>query len=186
MTVTTAKKEKPVHPPSANRLGKEMLIKELGSEITDAHLVVVTHQSGLNADETLDLRRKLRAAGVGLKVGKNTLIKHAIKGTRIAALEKFLHGPTALAFSDDPVAAAKITVEFAKKNDKLKVVAAAMGDQLLDEAQTKALASLPSLDELRARIVGLLVAPATKIACVLQAPAGQLARVMSARGKQSD
>lgn len=169
---------------SANRKAKEQLVQAFGEELKDVELVVITHQSGLNADETLDLRRKLRASGVGFKIGKNTLIKHAIKGTKIAALEKFLHGPTALAFSKDPVAAAKVTVEFAKKNDKLKVVAAAMGDQVLDEAQTKALASLPSLDQLRGKLIGLLLAPATKIACVLQAPAGQLARVMSARGRQ--
>jgi len=139
----------------------------------------------LTADETLDLRRKLRAANVGFKVGKNTLIKHALKGSKIAALEKFLHGPTALAYSKDPVSAAKVTAEFAKKNDRFKVIGAAMGDQVLDAAQVKALASLPSLNELRAKIVGLLVAPATKIAGILQAPAGQLARVMSARGRQA-
>jgi large subunit ribosomal protein L10 len=179
-----AAKKAPKKDLSANRLAKEKLVQEVGGEIKDAELVVVTHQLGLNADETLDLRRKLRAAGVGLKVGKNTLVKHAIKGTRIAALEKFLHGPTALAYSKDPIAAAKVTAEFAKKNEKLKLIAAVMGGNLLDEAQTKALAALPSLDELRARIVGLLVAPATKIACVLQAPAGQLARVMAARGRQ--
>jgi large subunit ribosomal protein L10 len=183
--MAAAAKEKPVHPPSVNRLEKEGLVKEFVDELKGAHTIVVTQQSGLTADETLDLRRKLRAGGVGLKVGKNTLIKHAIKGTKIAGLEKFLHGPTALAYSKDPIAAAKITVEFAKKNEKLKVVAAVMDEQVLDEAQTKALASLPSLDELRAKIVGLLVAPATKIACVLQAPAGQLARVLAARGKQS-
>ena len=182
--MTAAAKEKPVHPPSANRLDKEKLIAELGSEIKDAPLIVVTQQFGLDADETLDLRRKLRAAGVGLKIGKNTLIKHAIKGTKLEGLAKFLHGPTALAYSKDPVAAAKVTVEFAKKNEKLKVVAAAMGDQMLDAAQTKTLASLPSLDELRGKFIGLLLAPATKIAGVLQAPAGQLARVMSARSKQ--
>src|SRR6185312_5188784 len=125
--MTAAAKEKPVHPPSANRLDKEKLIAELGSEIKDAPLIVVTQQFGLDADETLDLRRKLRAAGVGLKIGKNTLIKHAIKG-----------------------------------------VAAAMGDQMLDAAQTKTLASLPSLDELRGKFIGLLLAPATKIAGVLQ------------------
>jgi large subunit ribosomal protein L10 len=169
---------------SANRLTKEKMVGEVGEEIKGSELVVVVHQMGLNADETLDLRRKLRAAGVGLKVGKNTLVRHAIKGTKLAELDKFLHGPTALAYSKDPIAAAKATAEFAKKNDKLKLVAAIMGDKLLDAAQTKELASLPSLDELRARIVGLLVAPATKIACVLQAPAGQLARVLAARGRQ--
>jgi len=184
MTTAPAKKDKLVHPPSVNRVAKETLVKEMGTELKDAHLVVVAQQTGLNADETLDLRRKLRAAGVGLKVGKNTLLKHAIKGTRIAALEKFLHGPTALAYSKDPIAAAKITVEFAKKNDKLKVIAAVMDDKLLDEAQTKILASLPSLDELRGKLIGLILAPATKIAGVLQAPAGQLARVLAAKARQ--
>src|SRR4051812_36596510 len=125
MATTTAKKEIPVHPPSANRLAKGERITDLGDGFKDAHLVVVTQQLGLNADETLDLRRKLRAGGVGLKVGKNTLVKHAIKGSKIEALEKFLHGPTALAYSKDPIAAAKITVEFAKKNEKLKIIAAA-------------------------------------------------------------
>jgi large subunit ribosomal protein L10 len=177
----TAKK----HDLSANRLAKEGLVKEVGDEIKDSELLVVVHQLGLNADETLDLRRKLRAAGVGLKVGKNTLVKHAIKGTKIEAIGEFLHGPTALAYSKDPIAAAKVTAEFAKKNEKLKLVASIMSGKLLDETQTKALAALPSLDELRAKIVGLLQAPATKIAGVLQAPAGQLARVMAARSKQA-
>jgi large subunit ribosomal protein L10 len=121
---------------------------------------------------------------VHLKVGKNTIIRHMIKDTKLAGLDRFLHGPTALAFSHDPVAAAKVSVEFGKKNDKFKVVGAVMGDQVLDEAQTKALAGLPSLDQLRGKIIGLLLAPATKIVCVLQAPAGQLARVMSARSRQ--
>jgi len=181
MTATKAKIEAP-H--SANRVAKEKSVGEINDVLKDAHLIVVTEQKGLNAFETLDLRRKLRAAGVVLKVGKNTLVKHAIKGTKIAGLEKYLRGPTALAFSKDPVAAAKVTVEFAKKNEKFKVVAAAMGDQILDETQTKALASLPSLDQLRGKLIGLILAPATKIAGVLQAPAGQLARVMSARSRQ--
>ena len=183
MTSAAAKKGKAAGPSAErqpHRQGKAH--RRISSEeLKDAHLVVVTHQLGLNADETLDLRRKLRAAGVGFKVGKNTLIKLAIKGTKLAGLDKLLKGPTALAFSKDPIAAARVTVEFAKKNDKLKVVAAVMDDKLLDEAQTKALASLPSLDELRGKIIGLILAPATKIAGVLAAPAGQLARVMAAR-----
>ncbi|MFY9287694.1 MAG: 50S ribosomal protein L10 [Alphaproteobacteria bacterium] len=169
---------------SANRGVKEKLVTALGEELKDVELVVVTQQLGLNADETRNLRVQLRKENVGLKVGKNTLIKHAIKGTKLAALEKFLHGPTVLAYSKDPVAAAKTTVEFAKKNDRFKIVGAAMGDQVLDEAQVKALATLPSLDQLRGKIIGLILAPATKIAGVLQAPAGQLARVLSARSKQ--
>ena len=168
---------------SANRKAKEQKVESM-TDMKDAGLVVVLQQSGLNADETRQLRVQLRKENISLKVAKNTLVKHAIKGTAIEALEKLLRGPTALAYSKDPIAAAKVTVEFAKKNTKLKVVGAAMNGQLLDEAQTKALASLPSLDQLRGKIVGLLVAPATKIAGVLQAPAGQLARVMSARAKQ--
>jgi large subunit ribosomal protein L10 len=169
---------------SANRKVKEKLIAAIGEELKDSEIVVVTHQSGLNADETRELRVAMRKENVGLKVGKNTIIKHAIKGTKIAGLEKFLHGPTVLAYSKDPVSAAKVAAAFAKKNEKFKIIGATMGDQVLDEAQTKALATLPSLDQLRGKIIGLLLAPATKIAGVLQAPAGQLARVVSARGRQ--
>jgi len=183
-TTAAAKKAAAAHAPSPNRVAKEKTIGSIGEELKNNGLVVVVHQLGLNADQTLDLRRKLRAAGVDLKVGKNTLVKHAIKGTAIEGLEKFLHGPTALAFSKDPIAAAKITVEFAKKNDKLKIIASIMNGQILDAAQTKALATLPSLNELRGKIIGLILAPATKIAGVLQAPAGQLARVLAARSKQ--
>lgn len=168
---------------SANRKAKEKLIVAFGEELKDAGIVVVTHQTGLNADETRDLRIQMRKENVGLKVGKNTIIKHAIKDTKIAGLEKFLHGPTVLAYSRDPIAAAKVAAAFAKKNEKFKIVGATMGEQVLDEAQTKALAMLPSLDQLRGKIVGLLLAPATKIAGILQAPAGQLARVVSARGR---
>ncbi|HEU0118568.1 MAG TPA: 50S ribosomal protein L10 [Alphaproteobacteria bacterium] len=181
----TAAAKKIEAPHSANRAAKEKLVAVLGDELKDVGLVVVTQQVGLNADETRNLRVQLHKENVGLKVGKNTLVKHALKGTKLEALEKFLRGPTALAYSKDPVAAAKVTVEFAKKNDKFKVIGGAMGDQVLDAAQVKTLASLPSLDQLRGKIVGLLQAPATKIAGVLQAPAGQLARVLSARSKQS-
>jgi large subunit ribosomal protein L10 len=169
---------------SANRAEKEKAVTAFGGEVKDAGIVVVTQQSGLNADETRQLRVQFHKENVGFKVGKNTLVKLALKGTKLAGLEKLLRGPTALAYSKDPVAAARVAVEFAKKNDKLKIVGAAMGDQMLDEAQTKALASLPSLNQLRGMIIGLLQAPATKIACVLQAPAGQLARVMAAKAKQ--
>jgi large subunit ribosomal protein L10 len=170
---------------SANRKVKEKKVEVFGDKFKDINLMVVLQQLGLNADQTLDLRRKMRDAGVSLKVGKNTLVRRAIKGTKLEGLSDFLVGPTALAYSKDPVAAAKVAAEFAKKNDKLKLIAAAMGDQILDAKGTMALATLPSLDELRGKLVGLLVAPATKIAGVLQAPAGQLARVMSARSKQA-
>lgn len=169
---------------SANRLAKETLVAELSDELKGAEIIVVTQQTGLTADETRELRVTMRKENVGLRVSKNTIIKHVIKGTKIAGIEKFLHGPTVLAYSKDPVAAAKATVAFAKKNEKFKIIGATMGEQVLDEAQTKTLASLPSLDQLRGKIIGLLLAPATKIAGVLQAPAGQLARVVAARGRQ--
>jgi len=169
---------------SPNRLAKEKLVATLDAEIKGAELIVITQQLGLNADQTRSLRVEMLKSGVGLKVAKNKLIRHAIKGTKFAALEKFLHGPTVLAYSKDPVAAAKASVDFSKKSDKFKVIGGVMGDQVLEEAQVKALATLPSLDQLRAKLLGLLQAPATKIAGVLQAPAGQLARVLSARGRQ--
>jgi len=169
---------------SPNRKAKEELVAIIDEEIKNSQLIVVTHQLGLDADQTRELRVEMRKNGVGLKVAKNKLVKHAIKDTKFAGLEKFLTGPTALAYSKDPVAAAKSAVDYAKKNEKFKIVGGVMGDQLLEAAQIGALALLPSLDQLRAKIVGLLQAPATKIAGVLQAPAGQLARVLSARGRQ--
>lgn len=169
---------------SANRAEKVEAVTALADDMKDVGIVVVTQQLGLNADETRQLRVQFHKENVGYKVGKNTLVKLAIKGTQLAGLEAMLRGPTALAYSKDPIAAAKVAVEFAKKNDKLKIVGAAMGDKILSEAETKTLAALPSLDQLRAKILGLLQAPATKIAGVLQAPAGQLARVMAARAKQ--
>ncbi len=169
---------------SPNRLAKEKLVLALGSEIGSAELIVVTQQLGLNAEQTRTLRVEMRKNGVGLKVAKNKLIRHAIKDSKFAGLDSYLRGPTVLAYSKDPIAAAKTSVEFAKKTDKFKVVGAVMGDQILGEAQVKALATLPSLDQLRAKLIGLLQAPATKIAGVLQAPAGQLARVLSARSRQ--
>jgi len=170
---------------SNNRKIKETMVEGLDAEIKSANLLVVVQQLGLNADETLALRRAMRAAGVKLKVGKNTLVKRALKDSHIEGLAAYMKGPTALAISSDPVAAAKVAAEFAKKNTKFKIIAAAMNGQILDAKATMTLATLPSLDELRGKIIGVLLAPATKIAGVLQAPAGQLARVMSARSKQA-
>lgn len=169
---------------SPNRLVKEKMISAIGGDINDSELIVVNQQVGLNADQTRSLRVAMRKEGVGLKVAKNKLVKHVIEGTKFAALEAFLHGPTALAYSKDPIAAAKASVEFAKKNDKFKVIGGMMGDKVLGEADVKMLASLPSMDQLRSKLIGLLQAPATKIAYVLQAPAGQLARVLAARSRQ--
>jgi len=167
-----------------DRAQKERLVADLNKNLQDMTLVVVTQQSGLTVAEATDLRRRIRAAGASFKVSKNRLARLALEGTKFQALQSLLTGPTAMAYSTDPVAAAKVCVEFAKKNDKLTIVGGALGEQALDVEGVKALAMLPSLDELRGKIVGLLQAPAVKLAGVTQAPAGQLARVFSAYGSQ--
>jgi large subunit ribosomal protein L10 len=143
-------------------------------------VVVVTRNLGMTVKQSTDLRNKAREAGASYKVAKNRLAKIAIEGTDYAVLADLLTGPTALSYSTDPVAAAKVVSDFAKTNDKLEIVGGAMGSMLLDAEGVKALASLPSLDELRGKIVGLLQAPAAKLASITQAPAAQLARVFNA------
>ncbi len=165
-----------------NRSEKEQLVDSLHGVFSAAALVVVVHQSGMTVGESTDLRRQMREAGASFKVTKNRLTRIALKGTQYEALEGFFDGPTAIAYSQDPVAAAKVVVNFSKKNDKIVVLGAGFGEEVLDEGRVKALASLPSLDELRASIVGIITTPATRIAGVLQAPAGQLARVVGAYG----
>lgn len=169
-----------------DRSQKEQLVAELNQTFGEANLVVVTHQSGLTVAESTDLRSKVRAAGAGYKVTKNRLTRLALEGTKFEGMKTLFTGPTAVATSADPVAAAKVCVEYAEKNDKLIIVGGALGDLALDVEGVKALAKLPSLDALRGKLVGLLQAPATKVAGVLQAPAGQLARVMSAYGSKED
>ena len=163
-----------------DRSKKEALVAELHQDFEENNLVVVTHQSGLTVSEVSDLRRQMREAGCKFKVTKNRLAKIALKETKFEALEDAFTGPTAIALSEDPVAAAKIAVEFANENEKLTIVGGALDADILDADGVKTLAKLPSLDEIRGKIVGLLQAPATKVAGVLQAPAGQLARVMGA------
>lgn len=165
-----------------DRAQKKELVAELNRTFTETSVVVITRNLGLTVAQSTALRVKMREAGASYKVAKNRLARIAAEGTPYAAISDLLTGPTALATSPDPVAAAKIAVEFAKANDKLEIVGGAMGDTVLDANGVKALAELPSLDELRAKIVGLLQAPATKIAQVVQAPAGQLARVFGAYG----
>lgn len=159
---------------------KEALVAELRQTFDENELVVVTHQTGLTVAEVSDLRRKMREAGARFKVTKNRLAKLALKDTKFAHLSDNFTGPTAIAVSVDPVAAAKVAVEFANKNDKLVIVSGALGEKGLDAEGVKTLAKLPSLDELRGKIVGLLQAPAGKLASVTQAPAAQLARVFGA------
>jgi len=169
-----------------DRAQKEAAVAGLNQTFGQVSLVIVTQQSGLTVHESMDLRRKVREAGAGFKVTKNRLTRLALEGTKFKALQSLMTGPTALAFSEDPVAAAKVCVEFAKQNEKLTIIGGALGEQLLDVNGVQALAKLPSLDELRGKLVGLLQAPATKVAGVLQAPAGQLARVISAYGSQDE
>ena len=165
-----------------DRSKKEALVAELHETFADASLVVLTHQTGLTVTEVSELRQQMREAGAGFKVTKNRLAKLALKGTKFEYLDEHFSGPTAVAFSSDPVAAAKVSVAFANKNDKLTIVAGGLDNDALDAAGVKALATLPSLDELRGKLVGLLQAPAGKIVGVLQAPGGQLARVFGAYG----
>ena len=163
-----------------DRAQKAAAVAELNRTFSEVGVVVVTRNHGMSVAQSTQLRNKMREAGASYKVSKNRLAKIALDGTDYLSLGDMLTGPVGLASSIDPVAAAKVVVEFAKTNDKFEIVGGAMGANALDVEGVKALASLPSLDELRAKIVGLLVAPATKLATITQAPAGQLARVLKA------
>jgi large subunit ribosomal protein L10 len=152
-----------------DRSQKADAVAQLNSVFNEVGVVVVTRNLGLSVDQSTELRGKMREAGASFKVAKNRLAKLALKDTDYAGLDEFLTGPTALAWSTDPVAAAKAAVDFAKSNDKLEIVGGSMGTQVLDEAGVRALASMPSLDELRGKLVGLVNAPATKVAQVFGA-----------------
>lgn len=167
-----------------NRNEKAELIETLQSTLSEATAVVVTHQTGLTVAESSDLRGRMREAGAGFKVTKNRLTKIALQGTKYEDLTDLFTGPTAMGTSADPVSAAKVLCAFAKENDKLTVIGGSLDGKVLDKAGIEALATLPSLDELRAKLVGLLNAPATKVARVAQAPAAKLARVIQARADQ--
>ena len=160
---------------------KNASIKEANDTFKDAGIALVVHNKGLTVAEMTSLRIKMREAGAKFKVTKNRLAKRAVKDTTFDNISGFLKGPTVVATSKDPVAVAKGLVDFAKTNEKLVIVGGAYGEQLLDVKAIEALAKLPSLNELRARIVGMLKTPATRIACVLQAPGGQVARVIAAK-----
>ena len=163
-----------------DRSQKTDAVAQLNNVFNEAGVVVVTRNLGLTVAESTDLRAKMREAGATYQVAKNRLAKIALKDTDYAGIDEYLTGPTALAYSEDPVAAAKAVVEFAKTNDRIEVVGGSMGSQVLDEAGVRSLASMPSLDELRGKLVGLVNAPATKIAQVVNAPANKLARVFGA------
>ena len=169
-----------------DRAQKQAFVAEMRDVFNQTNCVVVTHYSGLNVTQITNLRRQMRDAGATLRVTKNRLTKLAVEGTTYAALGELFTGPTAIAFSDDPVAPAKVAVEFAKTNKALVVLGGQMAERRLQIADVEALAKLPSLDGLRSQLIGLIQAPATKIAAVLQAPAGQLARVFFAYGAEEN
>ncbi len=163
-----------------DRAQKQESIEALKSVFEGAGAVVVTHNLGLTVAEMTDLRLRLRKEGAALKVVKNTLAQKALDGSIGEAGDALFTGPVAIAYAPDPVSAAKVATQFAKENEKFAIVGGFMGQEVLDQKAVSALATLPSLDQLRAKIIGLLQAPATKVAGVLQAPAGQLARVFGA------
>lgn len=159
---------------------KAELVTSLRQSLSGAAAIIVTQYSGLTVAQMTQLRREARKAGAGLKVAKNRLARLALKDTPFEGMSDLLKGPTAIAYSSDPVAAAKVVADFSKKNDKLILIGGAMGTQQLNAEGVKALASLPSLDQLRATLIGLVNAPATKIARTVAEPGAQLARVVQA------
>jgi large subunit ribosomal protein L10 len=169
-----------------NRTEKAEAVDTLKGLFSKAGVVVVSRYSGLTVKEMTALRGRLREAGASLKVVNNRLVKIAIDGTPMAAGSQLFTGPTVIAYSADPVAATKVAAAYAKEKDKFVIIGGLMGDTLLDEKGVKTLAELPSLDQLRGKLIGLIQAPATKVAGVLAAPAGQLARVIGAYAAKED
>jgi large subunit ribosomal protein L10 len=167
-----------------DRSQKAESVAQLNAVFNEVGVVVVTRNLGMSVAQSTDLRTKMRDVGASYKVAKNSLAKLALNDSPYTGLDRYLTGPTALAYSTDPVAAAKAAVDFAKTNDKLEIVGGSMGGQLLDEAGIRALATMPSLDELRGTLIGLINAPATKIARVVNEPAAKLARVFAAFGEK--
>lgn len=169
-----------------DRTEKRAFVEFLANVFGSTSMVVVTQNKGLTVAEVTELRRRVLKAGATYKVAKNRLALRALDGTQFDGIAPLLKGPTALAWADDPVAVAKTIVEFAKTNDRLEVLGGALGTQTLNADGVKALAELPSLDELRAKLVGMIQTPATRIAGITQAPAGQLARVFGAYAKSGE
>jgi large subunit ribosomal protein L10 len=163
-----------------DRAAKQQSVTELSGVFKASNVVVVAHYSGLSVAQMQTLRKQMKQAGANVKVAKNRLAKIALKDLDAAVIAPLLKGPTVIAFSGDPVAAPKVAVDFAKTNEQFVILGGSMGKTALDLNGVKALASLPSLDELRAKIVGLIQAPATKLAQLTNAPAAKLARVVQA------
>jgi large subunit ribosomal protein L10 len=169
-----------------DRAAKKELVTALNGVFKDTGVVVVAHYSGLNVAQMQTLRRQMKHAGAAVKVAKNRLAKIALEGTDAAVIVPLLKGPTLIAYSGDPVAAPKVAVDFARTHERFVILGGAMGRTSLNVDGVKALAALPSLDELRAKIVGLIQAPATKVAQLLNAPASKLARVVQAYADKSE
>ena len=165
------------------RADKHEFVKDLNAVLKKTDFLLVAHYKGLTVSEISNLRVQIRAANSNFKVTKNTLTKRAIKDTNFEILEKLFVGPTSLAYSDDPVSTSKVMVEFAKDNENLKILGAAMGDKELSIEEIKQLASLPSMDSLRAKIIGLLCAPQRKIVLALQGTQSNVLRLLNANFK---
>ncbi len=169
-----------------DRATKTRQVADLGQVFKATQVVVVAHYSGLTVAQMQTLRRQMKQAGASVKVAKNRLAKIALEGSDVASIASLLNGPTLIAFSGDPVAAPKVAVDFAKAHERFVILGGAMGKTALDANGVKALAALPSLDELRAKLIGLVQAPATKIAQVVAAPAAKVARVVQAYASKSE
>ena len=169
-----------------DRAAKAGLVTSLNGVFKDAGVIVVAHYAGMTVAQMTDYRRRINEAGGKVKVAKNRLAKLALKDTSAAGIADLFKGPTCIAYSKDPISAAKVAVKYAKDNEKLVILGAAMGPTVLDANGVKALAELPSLDELRAKLIGLLNAPATKIARTIKEPGAKLARVVQAKASQGE
>ena len=169
-----------------DRAAKKEMVTELNGVFKASSVVVVAHYAGLTVADMQLLRRQMKQAGASVKVAKNRLAKIALDGTDAASVASLLKGPTVIAYSGDPVAAPKVATDFAKAHEKFVILGGSMGKTALNPDGIKALAALPSLDELRAKIVGLLQAPATKVAQLLNAPAAKVARVVQAYANKGE
>ena len=169
-----------------DRAGKKELVETLNASLKDAGTIVVAHYAGMTVAHMNDFRQRVKAAGGSVKVTKNRLTKLALKDTDASGIIELFKGPTVVAYSKDPVAAARVAVKYSKDNDKLVILGGTMGKNVLDLSAVKALADLPSLDELRAKLIGLLNAPATKIVRTIAEPGAQLARVIQAKASKTE
>ena len=169
-----------------DRAAKRELVASMHDVFKDTGVVVVAHYAGMTVAQMTDLRRRVKEAGGTVKVAKNRLAKLALQDTDAAGIADLFKGPTCVAYSPDPIAAAKVAVTYSKENEKLVILGGAMGSTVLDSAGVKALAELPSLDELRAKLIGLVQAPMVKIARIVKEPGGQLARVIQAKAAKGE